>query len=252
MRWVLIKGIRQDARHWDATPQTFVDEGWGTEVLAVDLPGAGAEHLRSATWRVEAMAADVRRRWLERTSGEGPVVLLGLSLGGMVAAAWARRHPTELAAVVLGNTSFGRLSPPWQRLQLANLPTLVEAVTTRDPAVRERRVLKLVSACDNDERLARLIARNDAFQAAQPFRRANLARQVLAGGWFMGPERLEVPTAVLSGARDGFVDPRCSDALAAHLRAPLFRHPHAGHELTIDAPRWLMETAGEWARTVVE
>jgi pimeloyl-ACP methyl ester carboxylesterase len=50
-----------------------------------------------------------------------------------------------------------------------------------------------------------------------------------------------VPVTVLVGARDTFVDPRCSAALAGWLGVTPSIHPDAGHDLTLDAPAWVVD-----------
>src|SRR5690554_3657908 len=118
--------MKQDARHWRDVPERLARRTGG-RVICLDLPGVGEEVGRTAPLDVAALAADLRRRWLERRRDDGPWGLLGLSLGGMAALAWASRWPHDLDGVVVGNTSAGVLCPPTWRLRGSSWPVLAAA-----------------------------------------------------------------------------------------------------------------------------
>lgn len=60
------------------------------------------------------------------------------------------------------------------------------------------------------------------------------------------PERLAAPVLVMVSQTDALTAPECGATLARHLRAPLLRHPTAGHDLTTDAPRWVAAAVRRW------
>jgi alpha-beta hydrolase superfamily lysophospholipase len=68
-----------------------------------------------------------------------PVVLIGHSMGGLIAARYAQRHGGELAGLVLSGPLIGRHEFAEQLLALAELPEipLDPATLSRDPAVGE-------------------------------------------------------------------------------------------------------------------
>jgi len=69
-----------------------------------------------------------------------------MSLGAMVAVAWAQSHPEEVAAQVLINTSMRRFSPLYQRLRPANyLPLLRLLLTGAALQDWERAILHMTS-----------------------------------------------------------------------------------------------------------
>jgi len=45
---------------------------------------------------------------------------------------------------------------------------------------------------------------------------------------------------------DRMVDPRCTAALAQAFAATRIVHPDAGHDLTLDDPRWCTEQIAAW------
>jgi hypothetical protein len=42
------------------------------------------------------------------------------------------------------------------------------------------------------------------------------------------------------------VDSRCSHAIARGWHCALALHPHAGHDLPLDAPQWVLEQVQQW------
>jgi lipase len=68
-------------------------------LLAPDLRGRGASRTLPGPWGIERHAEDVAR--LITASGRGPVVVVGHSMGGFVAAALVRRFPDRVSGLVL-------------------------------------------------------------------------------------------------------------------------------------------------------
>ena len=127
--WVLLRGLMRDSRHWGAFPQAFAQAFPEAPVVRLDFPGNGSRHRERSPTRVEAMVEDARAE-LRRRGLPPPYRLLAMSLGAMVASAWAHRHPQELEACVLINTSLRPFSPPHWRLRPAVWPQLLRLVAT--------------------------------------------------------------------------------------------------------------------------
>lgn len=239
--WVLLRGLARDQRHWGDLParlQAVLPAG--TPVLALDAPGNGARWRERSPARVDAMAQDARAQLAAR-GATGPVHVLALSLGAMVAVDWAARHPAELASLVLVNTSLRPFSPPWQRLRAANWPRLLKLLLTRpDAATLERAVLQLTSARP-DAHAAQVLPAWVRWRAQAPVRPANVARQLAAAARCRAPRTPPpLPITWLVGAGDRLVDPRCTDRAAAAWGGPVRRHPWAGHDLPLDDPDWVV------------
>jgi pimeloyl-ACP methyl ester carboxylesterase len=241
--WVLLKGIKQDARHWRSVPAALRAE-IPVPVHVTELPGAGDQAGRAPALRVSGLVEDVRRRLpgdLPR-----PLGICGLSLGGMVALAWASAYPQEVAAVLVGNSSASDLSPPWRRLDVGVWSGIARAAASRDPFTRERIALDLVSASRSPEERDALAREHAAWQSVSGISRLNLLRQVWAGARFRLGAPPPVPVRVLVGARDRFVSPACSMRLAERLGVTPVVHPEAGHDLTLDAPAWFVHQLAGW------
>jgi pimeloyl-ACP methyl ester carboxylesterase len=238
--WILLRGLGRSREHWGDFVGRFRAAVPGASVETIDLPGCGERAGERAPLTVAATLAAVRDQ-----PGR-PVSLLGLSLGGMVAYEWARRHPDEVRAAVVINTSLGGLSPPWRRLRLSAAATIAGIVATGDPLARERRVVALTSRRPD---LAEVTAGAWAeLSRRHPVRRAAVLRQLLAAARYRpGPLAHPLPLLVLAGAGDRLVDPACTRALAAATPgATLREHPDAGHDLPLDDPGWVSDAVVGW------
>lgn len=243
--WVLLRGLTRESRHWGAFPQTLAAQWPEARILAPDLAGNGRLHELETPSSVEAMAADCRARLL--ALGERPPFhLLALSLGAMVAVAWAQAHPAEIAACVLINTSLRPFSPFHQRLRPRNYATLLKLLAGRGD---DRRLEALVLAMTSRMTAAddALLADWVAYRRECPVSGRNALRQLLAAARFRahatGPA---APVLVLTAAQDGLVDTRCSQHLASQWSAPLAVHPGAGHDLALDDGPWVAEQVRAW------
>jgi pimeloyl-ACP methyl ester carboxylesterase len=239
-RWLFLRGLAREQRHFGAFPQRFAAT-LGVDVLCLDLPGFGTEADRVSPSTIDAIADDVRDRWGKAAGGSighrRRWSILGVSLGGMVALSWCARFATDFERCVVVNTSAADLSPPWHRLRPGSWPTVLRAFL-QAPSARERALLALTVHGDAGDRgaLAEAFA---AYFLERPPSRRSAWRQLLAASTSSLPATVAVPTLVLASEADRLVSWRCSARIAAELGAPLHVHPTAGHDLPQDDPEWL-------------
>jgi pimeloyl-ACP methyl ester carboxylesterase/alpha-ketoglutarate-dependent taurine dioxygenase len=242
MHWLFLRGLAREQRHWGDFPEHFERLVAGSRVHCLDLPGAGTERGRPSPTNIEAIADDLRARWLDlRREHPGPWAILGMSLGGMVGVTWCAAHPDDFARIVLAGASAANLSRPWRRFDLRIVPTALTAMAHRDAVSREAGILSMNARLH--PALDEVAARWSAFP---PMERANVARQLGAAMRFRAPTHIDVPMLVLAGGRDPLADPSCSRLLASRFGAPLAIHPTAGHELALDAPDWVASQVATW------
>ena len=99
---VLSHALGMDSRMWDGLAQAL--EG-GHEVLRYDHRGHGQSAAPAGPYAMDELVDDAAR--LVREWGRGPVVWIGLSMGGMVGQGLAARHPELVQGLVVANsTSF--------------------------------------------------------------------------------------------------------------------------------------------------
>lgn len=244
--WVFLRGLTRSSAHWAGFLAEFAAALPGAQVVALDLPGNGALWQQRSPNTVAAMVQDCRQQLAQRGI-TGPVGLLAVSMGGMVAAHWAAQWPEQVRELVLVNTSMRPFSPVWQRMRPASFLRLLQLVLRAgNGQAREQEILRLTS------NHARHDVQGDwvAERARHPVSVANTFRQLLAAARFRAA--LQAPatrTLVLAGQQDRLVDVRCSMALAKNWGVELRLHPTAGHDLTLDDGPWVAAEVRRWRYT---
>jgi pimeloyl-ACP methyl ester carboxylesterase len=246
--WVLLRGLTREQAHWGKFPAQLAQAMPDARIVTIDLPGAGSQRHLHCPLRVESIAQACRRQ-LQATRIAPPYRLLGLSLGGMVAAAWAASHPQEVSGCVLVNTSMRPFSALQDRLRLRTLPVLLGMLAARDPWRIERAILRLTSRTAQPD--AGLIDDWVAIREQRPVGALNALRQLLAAARYRHPGPPPgMPVLVACSGSDALVSPRCSHELARRWSAELVSHPDAGHDLPLDAGPWLAGQIANWSRRV--
>jgi pimeloyl-ACP methyl ester carboxylesterase len=204
-------------------------------VVLVDLPGLGDSPLPeggdpSLDVSAEGVVAVLDRLGLRRA------VFAGVSMGGYVAMAVARRHPERVAGFALIDTKAGADAEE-ARVNRLRMAEAVEGETgTRALAPM---LDTLLGATSHARRPSVVDAVRDWLTQAPPAgvawsQRAMAARpdsaEVLAG--------MRVPAAVVVGEEDGLTPPAAAHVMADVLPdAVLTVVPHAGHLSPLEAPR---------------
>jgi pimeloyl-ACP methyl ester carboxylesterase len=161
------------------------------------------------------------------------VVLIGHSMGGYVAFAFARRFPAMLRGLVLVGTKAGRDTPEAAAARRATADQ-VEAEGVR--GVIESMAPKMLAA-----------GNKDAWMAAQVHGFMVTAKAAGVIGALLGmAERpdatpllteIRVPTLVIAGADDTILAPEESAKSAQAIRAAQLQIiPHAGHLVAFEQP----------------
>jgi pimeloyl-ACP methyl ester carboxylesterase len=241
--WIFLRGLTRESGHWGRFVDQFAHALPGSRVVALDLPGNGPLNRQRSPLRVQGMLAHCRAE-LARRNVAPPYHVLAMSLGAMVAVAWAARYPQEVAANVLINTSMRPFSPFYQRLAPANYGVLLQLVLMgAEPEVWERTILRLTSNRGDKAVLPLWLA----LRRASPVSRANALRQLIAAAGFRASSAKPLtPTLVLASEQDHLVSVECSKALARHWQCALRLHPSAGHDLPLDDGLWVAVQVREW------
>lgn len=240
--WVLLRGLTRECGHWGDFPRQLAARLPAARILALDLPGNGALHRQPSPTRIEDMVQACRAQ-LQAQGVAGPCHLLAMSLGAMVAVAWAAAHPEEIAGCVLINTSLRGISPFYRRLRPSSYPILLGVLARRDPRAREAAILRLTSRTAPAGALDHWVA----LRRQHPVSPRNALRQLVAAARFRAPAQAPtVPMLLLCGRADALVDPRCSADLARRWHLPLAQHPRSGHDLPLDDGAWVASCIGAW------
>ncbi|MDF1794651.1 MAG: alpha/beta hydrolase [Thalassobaculaceae bacterium] len=206
---VLLHGLAGNSRTWEEQVAAFAAD-W--RVTAWDAPGYGQSDTVEPT--VDAYAAVLAA--LVDALDLPPFVLLGHSMGGVVAGRFAGRYPDRLRSLVLSCTLLGRRQPAGTplgegyRARLADLETLsAEAYGTA------RAESMAAPGCDPAilKRLAGIAAetRRDGLEAAMHVIAQADNSEALAS--------LALPVLVLIGEQDRTATRELTDAVVASLAA---------------------------------
>lgn len=245
--WILLRGLTRESRHWGVFATLLAArEG----VLRIDLPGNGIEAHARSPLAVDAYV-DALRAEAQRRGARAPYRVLAMSLGGMVATAWALRFPEEIERLVLVNTSMRPHSRVYERLRPSAWSALVRVARYWDGMDSDDIAETLIHGltCARRDTLAADVETWRAIREGAHVSRANALRQLAAAARFKARGVPRCAVLVVSSRGDRLVNPVCSARLARAWGAPHLEHPWAGHDLPHDDPQWLVDTlhAGDLA-----
>lgn len=210
---VLSHALGLDLTMWDGLAAALAADH---PVLRYDHRGQGGSAVPAGPYTLDELVDDAAR--LLREWGRGPVVFIGLSMGGMVAQGLAIRHPALLRGLVLANTT-------------AQYPEAGQALwAERIAAVEQGGMARITDAV-----VERFLHAD--FRAAQPAFTAALRAQLLRGNaagyaatcqairhvdWLSSLPQVQCPTLVIAGARDESATPAMGQAIAQAIPGAQF------------------------------
>jgi pimeloyl-ACP methyl ester carboxylesterase len=237
---VFIHGFPLSRDTWQRQVEAFRSTH---RVIAPDLRGLGQSEAQPGTNTMERFADDVHA--LLRKLETGPVVLVGHSMGGYVALAFARRHPEMLRGLVLVGTKSGADTPEGaagrrataEKVKLEGIDGVVGAMAP-----------KMLAASNQDAAMAAKV--RDFMEPSKP--------EGVIGALLGMAERpdstptlgqIRVPTLVITGADDTIIPPAESDALAKGIAGAQLRViPQAGHLVAFERPDEFNAALQEWMK----
>ena len=241
--WILLRGLTRECRHWGRFPQLLCNKLQPADVIALDLPGNGEFNAVASPLSLADTASHCHDE-LVRRGISPPYRLMAMSMGAMVATAWAQRFPADIEACVLINTSFGAFSPFHARLRPRAWPTLIRLLLTQNARVQEQLVFNLTSQLADAS--PALINEWIAIRRSRPVSARNALRQLIAATRFRAPPTAPVQTLVLASASDGLVSADCSMEIARRWNCPIVVQPTAGHDLPLDDGEWVGREVHKW------
>ena len=209
--------------------------------IAPDLPGFGGRPAASTAVTMDSFADDVES--LLADLGTEPVVLVGHSMGGYIALAFARRHPKLLRGLVLVATRSGRDTDAAaagrrataEKVRAGGIEVVADAMAPKmlAPANRNSQSLAairgLMMSASRDGVIGALLGMADRPDSTP------------------GLSEVSVPTLVITGADDEVMDPSESAALAAAIRGSRLRTiPDAGHMVAWEQPAAFSLELRDW------
>jgi 3-oxoadipate enol-lactonase len=239
---VLSHALGLDLHMWDGLAAELA----GThEVLRYDHRGHGGSAVPAGPYSMDDLVDDAAR--LIREWGRGPVVWVGLSMGGMVGQGLAVRHPELIKALVLANTSS-----KYPEAAAAVFAQRVQAVQTGGMAAIADSVMERYFSA--------------AFRASQPEAVAAARTTVLrcdtagyaaccqaVGGvdWLGRLNTVKCPTLIIAGALDVGAPVAMSQAMQERISgAELVVFDEAAHLSVAEQPVLFAQTLGRFLKTL--
>ena len=223
---VLVHAFPFDSRMWRKASAALAGQ---RRVITPDMRGFGLSDLGSGDHSIADMADDVAA--LLDALKLPAATVGGMSMGGYVALAFARRHRKRLQSLVLADTKAAADTPDARQGRQAAI-TLVE--TQGVAALLEKQIPRLLSASAS-EGLRAEVRR----LGAQPPNAVIAAIRALRDR----PDRtaelpeIAVPTLVVVGTQDALSPPEDGRAMAASMpRARVVEIPGAGHLSNLENP----------------
>lgn len=227
---LLLHGIGGNAEVWPAQFTTFANAGY--RVVAWDMPGYGGSAMPGAP--TMAALADALRALLT-SLGPARFVLVGHSMGGMVAQELMARDPADIVALVLCGTSpaFGRAEGDFQRAFVRQRTAPLDAGKT----MREMAETIVPGMLGEPDDATRAIAHRqavDAMAAVPPTAYRVALEALVAFDQRAALPTLAVPVLLLAGEHDANAPPKVMARMAEAI--PGARYvclPGAGHLMNL-------------------
>lgn len=225
---LLLHGIGGGQAIWDDTLAALAAAGH--RALALDFPGYGAT---PGTPTLDAMvdAVDAALGPL----GAARAVLVGHSMGGMVAQEFAARHPGRVQGLVLACTSpaFGKPDGDWQARFVAERLAPLDAGFGMAGVARA-----LVPAMVSPGAVPGAAARAEAVMARVPEATYRVALRAIAGfDRRAALPAITVPTLCLAAEHDRTAPPDVMQRMAARIPNADYRVlAQAGHIANVEQP----------------
>lgn len=226
---VLLHGIGSGAASW---VRQLDELGAGRHLLAWDAPGYGVSTPVASPSPVAADYAASLRGWLDALGVER-CVLVGHSLGAIVAGAFARTDPERVAGLLLISPAGGYGAAPAQVRDARRDARLKMLAELGPRGLADARSANMLSSQAGDAarawvrwNMARVVPRGYA-QATHLLANADLAADL--AHW-------SGRTAVAVGANDTITPPAACEPIAAAARAELEVVPQAGHAGYVESP----------------
>ena len=204
-------------------------------MICPDLPGFGGSGDLEAGLTVDKVA-DVLADFLDAVGATGPVVVGGLSMGGYVALAFARRQPQRLRGLILADTK----AESDDEAAKAGRDAMMHLARQGGAAgVVEKMLPKLLGRTTRESRpgVAAEVRRIGLLQKADAVVAALMMLKDRPDA-LPGLANVVVPTLIVVGAEDELTPPERARVMHEHVAGSrLVTIPAAGHLSNLEAPQ---------------
>ena len=215
---VLVQGLGLSSRFWFDMPERLAGGAKPRRLIVLDNRGVGRSDKPRGPYRMATLADDVAA--VLEAAGADKAIVVGISLGGMIAQHVALRHPDRVAGLVLLATTAGfphaRLPKARAVATLLGLPIVGRF---RPAAQVGRSLARLLLAEKDVPRAGELLSQWPAAMRAEPMLPRSYFAQLAAVATHSTGSRLKriaCPTVVVTGDEDILI-PAHNSRLIARL-----------------------------------
>lgn len=226
---VLVHGFPLDSRIWEAQVESLSDR---YRVIAPDLRGFG-QTASTDPFTIESAADDLHM--LLRSIGALPCVLGGLSMGGYIALAFARKYHSDLKGLALIDTRSEADAEKGKETR----NKMIQLVREKGPAaIADEMFPKMMWEQNAKSRQDIAHKLRYIMESQKPETIANaLAAMRDRQDYTASLARIEVPTLIVVGEQDAITPPAVAEAMSKQLRNPtLVVIRRAGHMAPMEQP----------------
>ncbi|MEF9995976.1 MAG: alpha/beta hydrolase [Burkholderiaceae bacterium] len=244
---VFLHGAQLDHSVWALQSRWFAHHGWA--VLALDLPGHGRSQGEALT-SIEAIADAIAPAIAAATAQ--PLLLVGHSMGSLIALEFARRLPEQTAGVALLGTSYPMKVAEALLAATRDQPDeAIESVNLWSHSASIGAFNRGVSAPGPGFSIPgqsrRLMQRITTINGAAVMPTDFAACNAYAGG-LEAAAQLPCPALFVLGEADQMTPPKAAQRLIdACATATVVRLPACGHEMMAEAPEGVRRALANFA-----
>jgi len=231
---VLLHGIGSNANSFAPFLEQVAPD---FRVIVWNAPGYGGSEPLAKEWPQAADYAEALKGLLD-SLGLDRVLLVGHSLGTLIATAFAAGHPERVAHLLLASPALGPGVTPGSALSAAAQKRLDDLAALGPEKFAEARASRLVfEPEENPDLVARVF---DAMSRVSSPGYDMAVRMLASGRLLHDAARLAVPTDVIVGSEDVVTPPEAARkthaAIPQTVRGTFTVVPAAGHALYQQAP----------------
>lgn len=234
----LIQGLGMPGIMWLDLATELAAEGF--HIVMPDNRGVGRSSCPPPPYGMGRMADDVAL--VIREAFGGPSLVLGGSMGGMIAQHLTLRHPSLVRALLLGCTTpgllFGRAPRPALLVALIRLAMKPAGLTQGE-------LLAAITDAEAHANLPQWGARWTELISTHPTTPQGFVGQLTAAAahnTYHALPHISAPTRIVAGASDRLIPSKNSEILARRIpNATLRMIPNTGHLLHAERPQIVLE-----------
>lgn len=235
---ILLRGLVRESRHWGDFPQKLQEALPEYNIHTPEIQGVGKYNQTISPDNLSDMIDFMREQVKEYLGKE--TIIIAISLGGMITKQWSEKYPKDFGKMILINTSFKGVNSLFHRLKPNAIMKFFDIFLTGNLAMRERKILELVS--NVTEKIDQAHPAWIKIQEEAPVHRKSFINQIKAALKFNPSEiKPTIPLLLIASRADRLCDYNCTLKLHQLWGGTLKLHQTAGHDIPLDDPKWLIQ-----------